>query len=234
MPSARRNLAIIISLIAILALCFPILSAMIANYNPRTIGAALFPSPTATATGTRTPTVTPTLTLTPSPTSTSTSTPTSTPTPTPTTTPLVRVYLTPMRAVFAVGQSQPSPTGQIRFYQSGNDPFQVIGSQDKFVRLQSLDGATNFWTLIENTATTQQPAPRFDFSVRGKIVSLNPPIAQACSYDSAATIVPCQALPNAASALLIARVSAGTTTLYLIEISGIQYLVPTETVGRIP
>jgi len=227
MPSAKRNLVIILLLIAILALCFPILSALIGDYNPRTITAALFPSPTATPTQTRTPTATAT------PTSTPTATPTLTPTPTQTATPIPRVYLNPMHQVFAIGQAQPTPAGQIRLFQSSSEPFQVIGSAEKFVRLQSPDGALNFWTGIESVATTLPAAPRFDYSQRGKTVTLIAPNALACSYDSAAAFVPCQPIPSAASALLIAQVTTSVTRLYLIEINTIQYLVPVDAVGRL-
>ena len=223
----RNNLLIIILLLAALTLCFPILSALISDYNPRTISAMLFPSPTTTPTATRTPTATPTST------STLTATSTLTPTPTQTATAIPRVYLSPMHQVFAIGQSQPAPFGQIRMYQFGNELFQVIGSQDNFVRLRSLDGALNFWIGIENIVTAAPPAPRFDYSQRGKSVTLIAPSAMACSYDSAAVFVSCQTIPSAASALLIAQVTAGATRLYLIEINTIQYLVPFEAVGRI-
>lgn len=224
--SNRRNLSIIILLIAILVICFPILSSLIGDYNPRTIAAVLFPSPTATPTQTRTPTATATST------STATATPAASPTPTPTATPLPHVYLNPMHPVFAIGQAQPTPAGSNRMYQFGNDAFEVIGSADKFVRLQSLDGSLNFWTGIENVAGAPPSAPRFDFSQRGKIVALTQGNFQACSYDSAAVFVPCQTMPLAPTALYIARVSSGSTNIALIEINGTQYLVPIEAVAR--
>lgn len=225
--SRQRNLIIIFLLIAILALCCPILSALISDYNPRTITAALFPSPTATPTQTRTPTATATSTSTP------TATPSLTPTPTHTITPIPRVYLNPMHQVFAIGQAQPTPAGQIRLFQSSTEPFQVIGSAEKFVRLQSPDGAFNFWTGIENVAAAPPAAPRFDFSQRGKTVTLITSNVLACSYDSAAVFVPCQPIPSAATALLIAQVTTNAARLYLVEINTIQYLVPFDTVGRI-
>ncbi len=116
-------------------------------------------------------------------------------------------------------------------FEGGNESFQVIASQDKFVRLQANDGRT-FWTGIENTATSQPPNPNFDYTQRGKIISLTQANLPACSYDSAAMFIPCQLFPVASTALFIARVSAGSVTMVLIEISGIQYLVPPEAVGR--
>jgi len=220
MQPSKRNLIIIVLLVSTAALCFPILSALIGDYNP------LFPSPTATPTQTHTPTATATSTSTPTPTS------TLTPTPTQTATPIPRVYLNPLHQVLAIGQAQPTPAGQIRLYQNGNDPFQVIGSADKFVRLQSLDGTISFWTGIENVATALPVAPKFDYSNRGKTVALIAQNGLACSYDSAAAFVPCQPIPAAPTALFIAQVTTSATRLYLIEINTIQYLVPVEAVGR--
>jgi hypothetical protein len=254
MSPNRRNLLAVLLLLALLLLAFPLLNSLFGDLvgtrspnAPTVPGAALLitasstPSAPPAPTDTTTATFTRTITLTPTPSPTVTHTPTSiptatdTPTATPTATPRPRVYLLPFVQVFAVGQPQPATSTQVLLYEGGNDIFEVIAGQGPNVRLQTLDAALNFWTANNNIASAPPLAAQYDYSVRGKTARLASTTVFACAYNNSPTLAfgACQQLSNVSTAMLVARIAAGSSFLYLAQIGGTQYIVPASSIGPI-
>jgi lipoprotein-anchoring transpeptidase ErfK/SrfK len=115
--------------------------------TPRTVVAALLPSPTPSITPTPTPTATPMPTFTPTPTSTFTPTPTLTPTPAPTFTPT------------------PLPT-KVPADKSESDKWIEIDLSDQ--RLYAHEGQTTVLEARVSTGTRQYPTPTGRFKIRAK------------------------------------------------------------------
>lgn len=186
------------------------------------------PTGTSTPRPTATPTLSPTASITASPTATPSLTPSPTATITASPTARPRVYLAPFSQVFAVGQAQPNNSSQVLMYEGNNDVFEALGTQGAFTQLQTLDGGMNFWTATTSVLSAQPPPPQYDYSVRGKTAKLYPSSIFACAHNDRPTLAfgICQSLNGMSTAILVARISAGGTTLYLAEISGAQYLIP--------
>jgi len=140
-----------------------------------------------------------------------------------------RVYLLPLRQVFALGQASPITDTHFLLYEGGSDVFYVIGRQGGWVRLQTLDGTLNFWTASENISTAPPSAAQYDFADRGKTIRLVPQTGFACLHEEVPPPIfaPCQPAPNFSSAKLIAKITANTITMYLVEIEGKSYFVET-------
>ncbi|CAG1008419.1 hypothetical protein ANAEL_03663 [Anaerolineales bacterium] len=146
-----------------------------------------------------------------------------------------RVYLFPFRHVFALGMSQPITPTQILLYENGSDVFQMIDQQGEFVRLQTRDGAKDFWTPGVNIALEPPPAAQSDFSVRGRIARLNDAAGFACLHDdnAAPPLSVCQSPPGFASATLVARVTSSAIQFYLAEVNGKMYFLSPDAVSAI-
>lgn len=150
---------------------------------------------------------------------------------TPAATALPRVYLLPLRRVFAIGQVQPQSETPFLLYEAGNDEFQMIAQQGAYVRLQTLDARINFWTTRDSVSTIPPAPAAYDYSVRDKTVRL-----AANGFACLRTEIPapvfamCQTLPEASSARILAKITAGHIVFYLVEINGKQYFVPPEAI----
>jgi lipoprotein-anchoring transpeptidase ErfK/SrfK len=131
--------------VAILAVLF---AFMIWSDTPRTVLAALLPSPTPTATYTPTPTPTPTVTYTPTPTNTPTPTATFTPTPTPTPT------------------ATPTPTKKPPADRSESGKWIEIDLSKQ--RLYAHEGQTTVFKARVSTGTWQYPTVRGRFKIYAK------------------------------------------------------------------
>ena len=151
-------------------------------------------------------------------------------------TPAPRVYLLPFRPVFAIGQTQPITSTNFLLYENGTDAFLLVGRQDQFARLQTLDSKMSFWTAAENVATGAPVPAQYDFSGRDKTIRLVPSVGYACLHEEAPppTFSACQASPNFSSAKLTAKITSGAVIIYLIEIDGKNYYVPPDSVLTIP
>lgn len=154
--------------------------------------------------------------------------------PTPTVAP--RAYLLPFRQAFAINQAAPITRTNFLLYENGTDVFHVIGQQDKFTRLETLDGKLNFWTTTESISHTPPESAVYDFANRGKTIRLVPQTGFACLHEDAPPPVfaACQQLPNFSTAKLTAKITAGAITIYLVEIDGKSYFLPPENVLAIP
>ncbi len=257
--SRSRNRLIVLALLALLVLAFPLLSSVLGDLFVKSAPAVstapmvqvaqltatltntasasstpsttMTPSATSTRIVTRVPTATPTSTAAPS----FTPTPTFTPTLTPTATPRPQVYLAPFVQVFALGQAQPSNSTQVLMYQGGTDIFQIIARQGTFVRLQTLDASLNFWTAAENISITSPLAAQYDYGMRGKQARLTSSSVFACAYNNNPTLAfgACAQLQNVSSATLVARINAGASSLYLAQMNGTQYVIPSSAVASI-
>lgn len=205
---------------AMLVLACPLLMSLCAQTTPPTLGAfvaraTLTPTPLPTAT--RAPTEAPMITRAASA--------------TPAATALPRVYLLPLRRVFAIGQTQPQSDALFLLYESGNDEFQMIAQQGAYVRLQTLDARISFWTTRDSVSTIPPAPPEYDHSVRDKTARL-----AANSFACLRTEMPapvfamCQPLPEASSARILIKITAGHIVFYLVEINGKQYFVPPEAI----
>ena len=161
---------------------------------------------------------------------------TATPTEILTPTPAPRAYLLPFRQVFALGQTQPVTGTSFLLYENGTDVFWLVGRQDKFAQLQTLDGKMSFWTAAENVATGSPVSAQYDFSGRGKTIRLVPSVGYACLHAEAPppTFSACQPSPNFSSAKLTAKITSGAVTLYLVEMDDKNYYLPPENVLTIP
>ncbi len=233
----RRNLIIVLALAALALVALVLIGSLLSDLPaPSTIALAtptvITVTPTLLPTGTPTPlsTFTPTATLLPTVVPSPTPLPTSTPTVGPTARP--RIYLSPFSQVFAVGQGQPNNSTQVLMYEGSTDPFEILGVQGPFTQLQTVDGGMNFWTATSSIVPTPRPPPQYDYSVRGKKASLFPAGLFACAHNDRPNLAfgSCQSLSGVSTANLIARVTVGGTSLYLAEIGGGQYLIPTSAV----
>ncbi|MGB8643857.1 MAG: hypothetical protein WCF84_01345 [Anaerolineae bacterium] len=236
--SSRRNIIVVVILVVLLLLAFPLIGSLLSDLAGTGGGIAMPflapPTPTSTATATRT--TTPTLTSTP--TTTFTSTPTRTPTATPTATwtpsptPRPRVYLLAFTQLFALGQSQPGNSTQVLMYEGGNDLFEVLSTEGPFTRLQTLDGGMNFWIATTNLGSSPPPPAQYDYGVRGHTATLLPAALFACAHNDRPTLAfgVCQTLTDVTSVTLVARITSGSTSLYLAQIGGVQYLIPATAV----
>ncbi len=155
---------------------------------------------------------------------------TATPTPAP------RVYLLPFRQVFALGQTQPLTRTTFWLYESGSDVFRLLGQQGAFAHLQTLDGKRSFWTATENVSPTPPAPAQHDFTGRGKTIRLASSVGYACLHEDVPPPVfsVCQPSPDFAAAQLVAKITAGTVTLYLVEVEGKHYFIPPEGVLASP
>lgn len=250
--SPRANLAAVLALIALLALAFPLLVSILSDWTsfstpqlessaarattaPPTASPAptVLPTATPTASSTSTPTFTPTATSTPTLTPTITPSPSPTSTDTPTATPFPRVYLLPFVQVFAVGQSQLSSSTQVLMYEGGADVFEVLTTQGTYTRLQTQDARVNLWTASGNVSPFQPPAAQYDYSVKGQTAKLTNESIFACAYNDRPTLAfgACEQLQHDSTAVLNARVTAGSTTLYVAQINGALYVIPASSVA---
>jgi hypothetical protein len=245
--SPRRNLIAVAALAALLLLAFPLLVSMFGDLAETAPSAGLTapqaalaatpslspttpvtpttaPTITSTVTPSLTPTATETATFTPTTTPSSTPTPTSTPTftETPTATPLPRVYLLPFIQVFAVGQAQPGNSTQVSMYDGGSDVFELLATEGKLARLESQDGGLTFWTASDNVSPVQPLPAQYDYSVKGRTARLSRSSILACAYNDRPTLAfgACQQLTNPSTAVLNARVIAGSTAMYIAQIDG--------------
>ena len=151
------------------------------------------------------------------------------------TTTLPQVYLIPFRQVFAPGQTEPQPLTPFLLYEKGNAPFQVLDTQGALVRIQAADAKTSYWTAAGNLAPTPPEAAQFDYREAGKAVRLNSGVGYAClETDGPANVFStCQDRPSMSGGQLAAKITAGSVTLYLIEMNGSRYFVPPESVAAI-
>ncbi len=238
----RRNLIIVLALAAFLIVGLLLIGSLLSDLSaPSTIALAT-PTvvtntppprlPTLTAAPSITPISTPTVVITVPPTTAPSPSPTITSPATPSTTVPPSVYLAPFSQVFAVGQAEPNNSTQVLMYQGSNDSFDILGTQGPFTQLQTVDGGMNFWTATTGVLLAPQPPPQYDYSVRGRTAKLFPGSVFACAHNDRPALAfgTCQALNGVSSATLIARVTAGGTSLYLAEIGGAQYLIPTTAV----
>lgn len=147
-----------------------------------------------------------------------------------------RVYVLPLRQVFALGQANPITDTAFLLYEGGSDVFYLIARQGGWVRLQTLDSTLNFWTASENISTTPPSAAQYDFANRGKAVRLVSQTGFACVHEEASPPVfaICQPSPNFSAGKWIAKITANEVTLYLIEIEGKSYFVPPANVPAPP
>jgi hypothetical protein len=120
-------------------------------------------------------------------------------------------------------------------YEGGNDIFEIIAAQDANVRLQTLDASLTFWTARDNTSSAPPPAALYDYSVRGKTAKLAASSVFACAYNNHPTLAfgVCQQLNGFLTTSLIAHISAETTSLYLVDLNGAQYVIPSSAVTSI-
>lgn len=219
-----KDVLAVCALGAILALACPLLMSLATQISPPTLGAFV-----ARATFTPLPTAAPTATGLP------TRAPSVTRTPTRAATVLPRVYLLPLRRVFALGQAQPQSDAPFLLYLAGSDEFQVIAQQGAYVRLQTLDARINFWTPRENVSTIPPAPAEYDDRVRDKTARLAPNGFACLQTEMPAPVFSiCQALPAAASARVLTKIVAGHVTFYLVEINGKPYFVPPEVIVAIP
>lgn len=191
-----------------------------------TTTASTTPSPTSTSTLTATATSTFTPTSTPTPTATETATDTPTPTPLP------RTYLFPFVQVFAVGQAQLKSSSQVLMYEGGADTFEILTTQGTSVRLQTADGSMNFWTSASNASSVQPPPAQYDYSVKGQTEKLASSSIFACSYNDrpVRAFGVCQQLNKVSTTILNARVIVGPGALYIAQINGGLYVIPSSAV----
>lgn len=161
-----------------------------------------------------------------------------TPTPalSPSPTGVARVYLLPFRQALAINQTEPTTRTNFLLYENGSDVFQAVGQQNNYVHLQTLDGKLSFWVASQDVSSTPPPSAEYDFSNRGKTIRLAPQTGYACLHEDAPPPVfaLCQSLPNVATAKLIAKITAGSVTVYLVEIDNKNYFVPPESILTIP
>jgi lipoprotein-anchoring transpeptidase ErfK/SrfK len=143
---SRRGAWLLLAAVAVVVL----LALVLWTDTPRTVVAALLPSPTATATPTFTPTLTPTPTFTPTPTNTPTPTPTPTFTPTPTDTP------TPT----------PTPTKRPPADQSESDKWIEVDLSAQ--RLYAHEGQKTVLTALVSTGTRYYPTVTGRFKIYAK------------------------------------------------------------------
>lgn len=245
----RQNLFAVLALAVLLLIAFPLLVSIFGELPSAPSGSGAPPviaglptpsaSPTASATLTAslTASATPTLTTTPSDTPTPSPTPTVTPsvtpssTPTPTNTatatPLPRVYLLPFVQVFAVGLAQPVGSTQVLMYDGGSDVFEVLSVQRDLMRMRTISGGMSFWTASGNISLTQPEPAQYDYSVKGRAARLTGSPFLACTYNDHPTLAfgACQQLGTVSSAVLNARVIAGTTQLYIAQINGVLEVI---------
>jgi hypothetical protein len=254
--SSRRSLVAVLALVALLLFAFPLLVSMfgdlagtaptdaqtvtrVTNLATLTLTPSVTATPTAAQTATSTATSIPSLTPIPTatPTLTPTTTPSLTPTPTdtPTATPLPRVYLLPFVQVFAVGQPQPSNSTQVLMYDGGADVFEVLATQGRLTRLQTLDGGMNFWTSSDDVSPIQPLAAQYDYSVKGRTGKLFGYSIFSCSYNDHPTLAfgACQQVNNVSSVVLTARVIAGATPLYIVQINGALQVISANIVAPV-
>jgi hypothetical protein len=208
---------------AIFVLACPLLVSLFAQATPPTLGAFLARAtftPTPIPSATRAPTESPLITRVPSA--------------TPAATVLPRVYLLPLRRVFAIGQTQPQSDAPFMLYETGNDEFQMIAQQGAYVRLQTLDARINFWTTRDSVSTIPPAPVEYDHSVRDKTARL-----AASGFACLRTEMPapvfsiCQPLPDASSARVLVKITAGHIVFYLVKINGKEYFVPSEVITTI-
>lgn len=216
-----KDVFAVFALGAILGLACPLLMSLCAQTTPPTLGAF-----GARATSTHAPAETPTLAP-----ATATRAPTPAFTITPTTTAFPRVYLLPLRRVFAIGQVQPQSDAPFLLYEAGNDEFQMLTQQGAYVRLQTLDARLNFWTTRDSVSTIPPAPAAYDYSVRDKTARLATNSFACLRTEMPAPVFAiCQPLSEASSARILAKITAGHIIFYLIEINGKQYLVPPEAI----
>lgn len=138
----------------------------------------------------------------------------------------------PFVQVFAVGQTQLSSSTQVLMYEGGADIFEVLATQGTFTRLQTLDRALNLWTGSSNISPFQPPAAQYDYSVKGQTAKLSGTSVFACAYNERPTLAfgACQQLANVTTAVLNARVVAGSTVLFIAEINNALFVVPASAI----
>ena len=211
----KRDSILVIALALIALACFPLLGLVFSNATPQPI-AQIIATETPTTVPTAIVTATPTVSLSP--------------------TPFPRAYLLPFRQVFAIGQSQPVTGTTTLLYENGTDVFLLIGRQDKYAHLQTPDGKLSFWTAAENVSTGSPASAQYDLSGRGKTIRLVPSVGYACLHEDAPppTFSTCKPSPDFSSAKLVAKITSGSVTMYLVEIDGKNYYMPPETVLTIP
>lgn len=244
-PLRARNWLLVGLLILLWAMACPLLSSLFAGLAPEQETAIVVPTvtrisgsgatnstlPITVATAAPSRTLPPVATITPLPTFTLTSTPRPTNTPLPTTTPsntpIPRTYLIPYRQVVGLNENSPAPAGQVWLYEGYNDVFEIVQQQGTSVKLQSPNGAVNFWSPQDALASKLPPAPAVDATVRGRRAQLRSSTVQACAYNSSATLAfgQCGQLPNVSTVALIAAINAGTTRFYQVEVNGQQYII---------
>lgn len=208
----NRDSILVLTLAVIALACFPLLGLVFSNASPQSIAQiAATETPTVPLT-----TATPTVFLSP--------------------TPFPRAYLLPFRQVFAIGQSQPVTGTTTLLYENGTDVFLLIGRQDKYAHLQTPDGKLSFWTAAENVSTGSPASAQYDLSGRGKTVRLVPSVGYACLHEDVPppTFSTCKPSPDFSSAKLVAKITSGSVTMYLVEIDGKNYYLPSENVLTIP
>jgi hypothetical protein len=146
-----------------------------------------------------------------------------------------RVFLLPLRQVFAVGETQPLTSTRFLLYEGGTDVFQMIERRDAFVRLQTLDANFNFWTQNENVSLLPPLATQSDFSARGKSARINGATGFACLQNANASpaFALCQKPATLARATVIALFASDAVQVYFVEADGQNYFLAPETIAEI-
>jgi hypothetical protein len=121
-------------------------------------------------------------------------------------------------------------------YEGGTVVFEVLETAGAVTRLQTPDGALNFWTATSSISRTPPQAAQYDYSVRGRSAAIIVPTIFACAHSEQPTLAfgLCTQLNNVTTATLVARITAGSTMLYLAQIGTGQYLIPTGVVSPSP
>ncbi|MBI5650613.1 MAG: hypothetical protein HZC40_09245 [Chloroflexi bacterium] len=143
-----------------------------------------------------------------------------------------RIFLLPLRQVFAVGETQPITPTRFLVYEGGTDVFQMIERRDSFVRLQTLDANFNFWTQSENVSLLPPLATQADFSARGTSARINGANGFAClqNVNASPPFATCQKPANLTRATLIARIVSDAVEFYLGEVEGVNYFIAPEAI----
>ena len=147
------------------------------------------------------------------------------------------VFIKPFSQIVGLNQASPAASEMIWLYEApANSAFRILEQQGAFTRVQSQDGALNFWTLNDNVTLTPALEPVYEKLPTEPQVEFVEGAVFACEGQASGGLVlgACREFQNIGAATALERATFESSTLYLARFNYQTYWVSDRVLTETP
>lgn len=147
------------------------------------------------------------------------------------------VFIKPFSQIVGLNQASPAASEMIWLYEApANSAFRILEQQGAFTRVQSQDGALNFWTLNDNVTLTPALEPVYEKLPTEPQVEFVEGAVFACEGQASGGLVlgACREFQNIGAATALERATVESSTLYLVRFNYQTYWVSARVLTGTP